>query len=147
MTAPRPPTARTPPGLHDRRRTGTGTGTGQRGTAARRTGSGTGQRPAPGPRPPPSRPRHGPSPRHARAARETGRPRPVVRPVTAPEETTAGAPCPACGTPNPPGRRFCRRCAAPLTPTTVRAPLPWWRTVWPLRHGVRAAPGGRCGSW
>jgi predicted nucleic acid-binding Zn ribbon protein len=27
-----------------------------------------------------------------------------------------GPPCPVCGTPNPPGRRFCRRCATPLQP-------------------------------
>ncbi|MFD7660471.1 zinc ribbon domain-containing protein [Actinosynnema sp. NPDC059797] len=27
-----------------------------------------------------------------------------------------GPPCPVCGTTNPPGRRFCRRCATPLLP-------------------------------
>ncbi|MFH9403539.1 zinc ribbon domain-containing protein [Streptomyces sp. NPDC017638] len=67
-------------------------------------------------------------------------PRPVVRPVEAPDEV-AGTPCPACGTPNPPGRRFCRRCAAPLKPEAKPAPLPWWRTVWPLRRRVRASSG------
>ncbi|WP_307784859.1 zinc ribbon domain-containing protein [Streptomyces sp. MBT70] len=67
-------------------------------------------------------------------------PRPVVRPVEAPEEV-AGRPCPSCGTPNPPGRRFCRRCAAELTPVAKPAPLPWWRTVWPLRRKVRAGSG------
>ncbi|WP_234308353.1 zinc ribbon domain-containing protein [Streptomyces sp. NRRL F-4428] len=67
-------------------------------------------------------------------------PRPVVRPLPAADDVT-GAPCPACGTPNPPDRRFCRRCATPLTPTTVAAPLPWWRTVWPLRRRTRAGSG------
>ncbi|WP_432138326.1 NADase-type glycan-binding domain-containing protein [Streptomyces sp. bgisy154] len=66
--------------------------------------------------------------------------RPVVRPVEGPDET-AGAPCPACGTPNPPDRRFCRRCGATLDPAEEPAPLPWWRTVWPLRRRVRAGSG------
>ncbi|MFH8493793.1 zinc ribbon domain-containing protein [Streptomyces coeruleorubidus] len=52
-----------------------------------------------------------------------------------------GTPCPACGTPNPPGRRFCRRCASELNPTAKPSPLPWWRTVWPLRRRVRAGSG------
>lgn len=69
-------------------------------------------------------------------------PRPVVRPVAAPEEA-AGAPCPACGTPNLPGRRFCRRCAAPLHPEAKPAPLPWWRTVWPFRRRAARASSGR----
>ncbi len=67
-------------------------------------------------------------------------PRPVVRQVAAPE-TVTGPPCPACGTPNPPGRRFCRRCASPLDPPEAVAPLPWWRTVWPFRRRVRAGSG------
>ncbi|WP_346426911.1 zinc ribbon domain-containing protein, partial [Streptomyces sp. V2] len=68
-------------------------------------------------------------------------PRPTVRPVPAEDEIT-GPPCPACGTPNPPGRRFCRRCAAPLVATPTAAPLPWWRTVWPFRpRRVRASSG------
>uniref|UniRef100_UPI00055EBC86 zinc ribbon domain-containing protein n=1 Tax=Streptomyces griseus TaxID=1911 RepID=UPI00055EBC86 len=67
-------------------------------------------------------------------------PRPVVRPVDVPDEAV-GTPCPACGTPNPPGRRFCRRCATELDPATKPAPLPWWRTVWPLRRRVRAGSG------
>ncbi|MFD6173821.1 zinc ribbon domain-containing protein [Streptomyces coeruleorubidus] len=67
-------------------------------------------------------------------------PRPVVRPLAEPDEAT-GTPCPACGTPNPPGRRFCRRCASELNPTAKPAPLPWWRTVWPLRRRVRAGSG------
>lgn len=30
------------------------------------------------------------------------------------ENAPDGPPCPSCSTPNPPGRRFCRRCARPL---------------------------------
>ncbi|MFJ3827989.1 NADase-type glycan-binding domain-containing protein [Streptomyces sp. NPDC090046] len=56
-------------------------------------------------------------------------------------DDVSGAPCPACATPNPPERRFCRRCAAPLSPTTAPAPLPWWRTVWPFRRRTRAGSG------
>ncbi|MFI8519482.1 NADase-type glycan-binding domain-containing protein [Streptomyces sp. NPDC085481] len=67
-------------------------------------------------------------------------PRPVVRPAVVGDDV-AGVPCPACGTPNPPDRRFCRRCAAPLTPATAQAPLPWWRTVWPFRRRTRAGSG------
>ncbi|MFJ6016505.1 zinc ribbon domain-containing protein [Streptomyces sp. NPDC092952] len=66
--------------------------------------------------------------------------RPVVRPVAADAEPD-GPPCPACGTPNLPGRRFCRRCAAPLQPKEEAAPLPWWRTVWPFRRRVRSGSG------
>jgi predicted nucleic acid-binding Zn ribbon protein len=36
--------------------------------------------------------------------------------TTAEEAMVVGPPCPACGTPNPPGRRFCRRCATALHP-------------------------------
>ncbi|MFE1885446.1 NADase-type glycan-binding domain-containing protein, partial [Streptomyces diastatochromogenes] len=67
-------------------------------------------------------------------------PRPVVRPVAAPDEGS-GRPCPACGTLNQPERRFCRRCAAELTPAEKPAPLPWWRTVWPFRRRTRAGSG------
>ncbi|MFJ1569500.1 zinc ribbon domain-containing protein [Streptomyces erythrochromogenes] len=67
-------------------------------------------------------------------------PRPVVRPLAVSDDV-AGVPCPACGTPNPPDRRFCRRCATPLTPSTAAAPLPWWRTVWPFRRRTRAGSG------
>ncbi|RAJ54792.1 putative nucleic acid-binding Zn ribbon protein [Streptomyces sp. PsTaAH-130] len=66
--------------------------------------------------------------------------RPVVRPVARQEEVV-GPPCPACGTPNPPGRKFCRRCATPLNPQAAAAPLPWWRTIWPFRRRVRAGSG------
>ncbi|QES12378.1 zinc ribbon domain-containing protein [Streptomyces venezuelae] len=57
------------------------------------------------------------------------------------DDDVAGVPCPACGTPNPPDRRFCRRCAAPLTPASAPAPLPWWRTIWPFRRRTRAGSG------
>jgi hypothetical protein len=44
--------------------------------------------------------------------------RPVVRPAADSTERH-GAPCPVCGTPNPPERQFCQHCAAPLrTPAT-----------------------------
>lgn len=35
-------------------------------------------------------------------------------PSTAVTDAVDGPPCPVCGTHNPPGRRFCRRCATPL---------------------------------
>ncbi|MFI1650556.1 NADase-type glycan-binding domain-containing protein [Streptomyces avidinii] len=79
------------------------------------------------------------SPQPVRPAK-AARPRPVVR-TAAVSDDVSGVPCPACGTPNPPDRRFCRRCAAPLTPTTAPAPLPWWRTVWPFRRRTRAGSG------
>ncbi|XXZ51535.1 zinc ribbon domain-containing protein [Streptomyces cavourensis] len=66
--------------------------------------------------------------------------RPVVRPVET-DEAVEGEPCPACGTPNAPGRRFCRRCAALLRAKAETAPLPWWRTVWPFRRRVRVRSG------
>ncbi|MFF9815237.1 NADase-type glycan-binding domain-containing protein [Streptomyces sp. NPDC014006] len=68
-------------------------------------------------------------------------PRPVVRPVAAADDDVTGAPCPSCGVPNPPGRRFCRRCAAPLDPAAPPEALPWWRAVWPFRRGVRSGSG------
>ncbi|MGW7514298.1 NADase-type glycan-binding domain-containing protein [Streptomyces sp. NPDC054796] len=66
--------------------------------------------------------------------------RPVVR-RSADEEALDGPPCPVCGTPNPPGRRFCRRCAAPLDPAATVEELPWWRKRWPFRRRVRAGSG------
>ncbi|MFF9881274.1 MULTISPECIES: zinc ribbon domain-containing protein [Streptomyces] len=97
---------------------------------------------APGPRSPAAPAPEGPGPDAVLPVRPAKpvAPRPVVRPVETPEEV-AGRPCPSCGTPNPPGRRFCRRCAAELTPAVKPAPLPWWRTVWPLRRKVRAGSG------
>ncbi|MFG3228082.1 NADase-type glycan-binding domain-containing protein [Kitasatospora sp. NPDC048194] len=68
-------------------------------------------------------------------------PRPVVRETVA-EETQEGPPCPRCSTPNLPGRKFCRRCAAPLTVTAPVAELPWWRTRWPFRRRVRIGGSG-----
>ncbi|GAB7187246.1 hypothetical protein ATKI12_7077 [Kitasatospora sp. Ki12] len=68
-------------------------------------------------------------------------PRPVVRAVAA-EEVPDGLPCPRCGTPNLPDRRFCRRCAAPLTVTAAPPKLPWWRTRWPFRRRVRMGGSG-----
>ncbi|MEV1044830.1 zinc ribbon domain-containing protein [Streptomyces sp. NPDC049916] len=59
------------------------------------------------------------------------------------DEATDGPPCPVCGTPNLPERRFCRRCAAPLRAREGSADLPWWRTVWPFRRRVRGGSGGR----
>ncbi|NDK29888.1 zinc ribbon domain-containing protein [Streptomyces sp. TR1341] len=105
--------------------------------------------------PPPRTPPVSPAPRAPRAPEPAeaedrqpapvlpGKPvaqRPVVRPVEQREEVV-GPPCPACGTPNPPGRKFCRRCATPLNPQAAPAPLPWWRTIWPFRRRVRAGSG------
>ncbi|MEW1905384.1 zinc ribbon domain-containing protein [Streptomyces sp. NPDC086147] len=67
-------------------------------------------------------------------------PRPVVRPAAVDDEGS-GLPCPVCGTPNRPERKFCRRCAAELRPTPKAAPLPWWRTVLPFRRRARAGSG------
>ncbi|MFF7633282.1 zinc-ribbon domain-containing protein [Kitasatospora sp. NPDC008050] len=68
-------------------------------------------------------------------------PRPVVR-TSATEDVQDGPPCPRCGTPNRPDRRFCRRCASPLTVTAPPRPLPWWRTRWPFRRRVRIGGSG-----
>ncbi|MEV7184658.1 zinc ribbon domain-containing protein [Kitasatospora sp. NPDC093102] len=68
-------------------------------------------------------------------------PRPVSRPTEA-AETQDGPPCPQCGTPNLPERKFCRRCAAPLTATAAAPELPWWRTRWPFRRRVRIGGSG-----
>ena len=70
-------------------------------------------------------------------AEQQARP-PAVRPDALPAEVEpGGAMCPQCGTANPPGRRFCRRCGAALTvaggelePALVRAPRPsWWQRL------------------
>ncbi|MGW6204356.1 zinc ribbon domain-containing protein [Streptomyces sp. NPDC055089] len=66
--------------------------------------------------------------------------RPVVRPVAAGDEA-GGSTCPSCGASNRPERRFCRSCAAPLTPGEQAEPLPWWRTRWPFDRKVRAGSG------
>ncbi|MCX4683282.1 zinc ribbon domain-containing protein [Kitasatospora purpeofusca] len=57
------------------------------------------------------------------------------------DDAVTGTPCPSCGTPNPPDRRFCRRCATPLTPGKAPPPLPWWRSIRPLRRRTRAGSG------
>ncbi|GAB2719908.1 NADase-type glycan-binding domain-containing protein [Kitasatospora kifunensis] len=67
--------------------------------------------------------------------------RPVVRTSVA-DEAQDGPPCPRCGTPNRPDRRFCRRCAAPLTIARPAAALPWWRRRWPFRRRVRIGGSG-----
>jgi len=69
------------------------------------------------------------------------RPRLVpVAPVEQPDQD--GPPCPRCGTPNPPGRRFCRRCAAPLDHVaTASDRVPWWRAVTPPRWFGRGGTG------
>lgn len=60
-----------------------------------------------------------------------GRPR-ARRPLPSASAQAAvtGPPCPVCGTPNPPGRRFCRRCATsldPAEPVPVTARRRRWR--------------------
>ncbi|MFD4590313.1 NADase-type glycan-binding domain-containing protein [Streptomyces rubiginosohelvolus] len=104
--------------------------------------------PAPGPRPKPeaataSAPGNASDADEPVGAVRPARPvarRPVVRPVAA-DEAPDGPPCPACGTPNLAGRKFCRRCAAPLQVREQPAALPWWRTVWPFRRRVRGGSG------
>lgn len=97
---------------------------------------------SPGPRPPAGPTPDTPTPAPIQPVRPAKpvAPRPVVRPAEVPDEV-AGAPCPSCGTPNPPDRRFCRRCATALNPAAKPEPLPWWRTVWPFRRRVRASSG------
>ncbi|MER8041526.1 zinc ribbon domain-containing protein [Streptomyces sp. NPDC094032] len=46
-------------------------------------------------------------------------PRPTVRAAEAPVVPQGGKPCHACGTPNTPGRHFCRLCATPLSARPV----------------------------
>ncbi|MFD9065539.1 zinc ribbon domain-containing protein, partial [Kitasatospora purpeofusca] len=93
---------------------------------------------APAAAPPPPSPPLPDSPQPVRPAKAVA-PRPVVRPVPV-DDDTAGTPCPSCGTPNPPDRRFCRRCATPLAPGTAPPPLPWWRTI-RRRRRTRAGSG------
>ncbi|MDT9689853.1 zinc ribbon domain-containing protein [Streptomyces sp. P9(2023)] len=94
--------------------------------------------PIPTPRPQPEEPPVG-----AVGAVKPAKPiaqRPKVR-RGAEDEPQDGLPCPACGTRNARGRRFCRRCATPLSQAAPAAPLPWWRTVWPFRRRVRSGSG------
>lgn len=68
--------------------------------------------------------------------------RPVSTPGAA-EAAVDGPPCPVCGTPNSPERKFCRHCAAPLHPTVATPAPSGWRTRWPFRR--RRGIGGRWG--
>jgi hypothetical protein len=70
-------------------------------------------------------------------ARSSGRPAPSAAPALAGER-----PCPSCGQPNDPSRRFCRRCGATLEEVVVEAPRsrPWWRRWGAGRPS--AAPAG-----
>ncbi|WP_217197178.1 zinc ribbon domain-containing protein [Streptomyces buecherae] len=110
-------------------------------TDAQRTARAARSNPTPEPtRPgPASAPPESEAPRPVKPAKAVA-PRPTVRPVTTDDPTT-GIPCPACRAPNPPHRRFCRRCAAPLASAAAQVPLPWWRTLWPLRRRTRASSG------
>ncbi|MBV2155430.1 zinc ribbon domain-containing protein [Kitasatospora sp. SUK 42] len=102
------------------------------------------QRPAPAPTP--ARvPAPTPAPQADPVAVQPAKPiapRPVVRQSTADDGAQDGPPCPRCGTPNLPDRKFCRRCAAPLTVTAPPPKLPWWRTRWPFRRRVRIGGSG-----
>ncbi|MFG3122602.1 NADase-type glycan-binding domain-containing protein [Streptomyces sp. NPDC048201] len=89
--------------------------------------------------PPPEPPAPPVAPQPVKPAKAVA-PRPVVRPVTA-DEDTSGVPCPVCRTPNPAYRRFCRKCAAPLSAVAAPERLPWWRTVWPFRRRTRGGSG------
>lgn len=106
-------------------------------------GTKSGDTPAPAPRPEAT-----PAGLDQPAAVQPAKPLPPRPAPGLPVEAAAedGPPCPVCGTPNPPGRRFCRRCATPLTETTVVAERKswwqrfrlWWRRIrlprW-FRHG------------
>jgi hypothetical protein len=64
--------------------------------------------------------------------------RPVVRlSSTEPTAEPDAAPCRVCGTPNPPDRRFCRRCGATLSAPAVAAKPSWWQRVRPSRAARR----------
>lgn len=64
-----------------------------------------------------------------------GRPAPAPPPTVQRQEaeiTDGGQPCPWCGTPNPVGRHFCRRCAMSMEKHGEEAgPVrrPWWRRM------------------
>ncbi|MGW8766212.1 NADase-type glycan-binding domain-containing protein [Streptomyces sp. NPDC055815] len=125
--------------------TGSGTGSGSGPGAAPPTGEGPGTPPSPptaSPTPATPRPPTSPTPDPILPVlpAKAVAPRPVVRSAAVQDEGT-GRPCPVCGTPNRPERKFCRRCAAELRPVEKAAPLPWWRTVWPFRRRVRAGSG------
>jgi hypothetical protein len=96
------------------------------------------------PPPPPPDPGVDASQEVAVSAVQPGKPvarRPTVRPRV--DQTEIGPydqVCPACSTPNPAGRRFCRRCGAPLAATAepVRRTSRWRRALrWLLRRSGR----------
>jgi hypothetical protein len=59
---------------------------------------------------------------------------PPVRPQASPAAVEPGGDlCPQCGTANPPGRRFCRRCGAVLDPVAVGAEVVPTREARPSR--------------
>jgi hypothetical protein len=69
-------------------------------------------------------------PRAVQPAKPVARRPQASTPVT--EVAQNGPPCQVCGTANPLGRKFCRRCGAALTPVAVAPPVPWWRRLkWP----------------
>ncbi|WP_316528747.1 zinc ribbon domain-containing protein [Kitasatospora brasiliensis] len=98
----------------------------------------------PAPAPEPAEPTEAPEPQSDPVAVQPAKPvapRPVSRPTEA-AEPQDGPPCPRCGTPNLPERKFCRRCAAPLTATAAPPKPPWWRIRRPFRRRVRIGGSG-----
>jgi hypothetical protein len=80
--------------------------------------------------------------------------------AVSPDDAAGGTPCPWCGTANPAGRHFCRRCASRLGAAQAAiAPRSWWRQLLdrrgrPLpyagsRPRLRHGPGGlvRFAAW
>lgn len=56
--------------------------------------------------------------------------RPVARlGLAEPTAEPNAVPCRACDTPNPPERRFCRRCGVALSAPAVAAKQPWWKRI------------------
>ncbi len=86
-----------------------------------------------------------PSERGLQPAEATPRP-PAMRPASTPPEVAGGPTCSQCGTANPPGRRFCRRCgtqfpveATPELGPGAPAPRPsWWQRLRARLRGERA---------
>ncbi|MEO3754181.1 hypothetical protein [Streptomyces sp. B6B3] len=95
----------------------------------------------------------------ARTGRPTARPvavqpgreavrRPQVGPAAdgyaeAPDDVACGE----CGTANPAGRSFCRRCGLPLRPPDADARLSWWRRLWRRLRGRRSRRRGPAGRF